>query len=197
MTAPQTHETPAGTGVSKSNEAGGFDTKASPAVERMQPRHHVGSASAQPLLDRLDRVRKSGDGWMARCPAHDDKTASLSITERDGKVLVHCFACCRTEDVLAAVGLRFKDLYPPRWWPESPEARREQRRVERQRAFERSLAVLPMEAKIVQLAARTIIEGGELDWEDYARLAQAVDAIDLAADALIEARHKGVTNGKA
>jgi hypothetical protein len=28
-------------------------------------------------------VRKSGDGYMVRCPAHDDNTASLKVS--DGK----------------------------------------------------------------------------------------------------------------
>jgi 5S rRNA maturation endonuclease (ribonuclease M5) len=44
------------------------------------------------------------------CPAHDDRNPSLSITERDGKLLFHCHAGCATEDVLAAVGLSFSDI---------------------------------------------------------------------------------------
>ena len=31
------------------------------------------------LLENLDRVRKTKDGWVAACPAHADKTPSLSI----------------------------------------------------------------------------------------------------------------------
>ena len=46
-------------------------------------------------LDRLEGVRKSGTGWKARCPAHDDRNPSLSVTESGGgKVLVTCFAGC-------------------------------------------------------------------------------------------------------
>ena len=44
----------------------------------------------------------SGRSGMARCPAHDDHNPSLSITERDGKVLVHCFAGCTQEAVWEA-----------------------------------------------------------------------------------------------
>jgi putative DNA primase/helicase len=34
---------------------------------------------------------KSGAGWMARCPAHEDRVPSLSISDApDGKILVHC-----------------------------------------------------------------------------------------------------------
>jgi hypothetical protein len=39
--------------------------------------------------------RRAGDGWMARCPAHDDREPSLSIRQgEDGKVLVRCDAGC-------------------------------------------------------------------------------------------------------
>ena len=43
-------------------------------------------------------ARRSGSGWMAKCPAHDDKTPSLSIGETDGKVLL------RTNDYLYCFG---------------------------------------------------------------------------------------------
>ena len=51
--------------------------------------------------------RKVGGGWMARCPAHDDREPSLSISEGDdGKVLVRCHAGCDQERVIAALGSR-------------------------------------------------------------------------------------------
>lgn len=51
--------------------------------------------------------RKAGDGWTARCPAHDDRTPSLSIRDADdGKLLVHCHAGCDQEQVLAALRTR-------------------------------------------------------------------------------------------
>jgi hypothetical protein len=40
---------------------------------------------------------------MARCPAHDDSRPSLSICDADGKVLVHCYAGCGQEQVIAAL----------------------------------------------------------------------------------------------
>lgn len=53
--------------------------------------------------------------YEAKCPAHDDRSASLSIGQGDdGRTLIHCHAGCRTEDVLAAVGLKMSDLMPPR-----------------------------------------------------------------------------------
>jgi len=44
--------------------------------------------------------------WMAKCPAHDDRTASLSIAEgKDGKILLKCFAGCDFADILKAAGI--------------------------------------------------------------------------------------------
>ena len=51
--------------------------------------------------------RKAGGGWMARCPAHDDREPSLSIRDADdGKVLVRCHAGCDQERVIAALRSR-------------------------------------------------------------------------------------------
>jgi putative DNA primase/helicase len=57
-------------------------------------------------------ARRSGSGWMARCPAHDDRNPSLSIREADGKVLLHCHAGCQQRDVIDV--LKAKGLWPKR-----------------------------------------------------------------------------------
>ena len=63
------------------------------------------------LLDRLENVKGRDGQYTARCPAHDDRRNSLSVSEsRDGKILLHCHAGCETEDVLRAMGLTMKDL---------------------------------------------------------------------------------------
>lgn len=73
-------------------------------------------STADKLLSRLDKVRSNGDRkWMALCPAHDDGSPSLSLRElEDGRLLLHCFAGCGAADVLAAVGMELRDLYPER-----------------------------------------------------------------------------------
>lgn len=48
--------------------------------------------------------------WMVKCPAHDDKRPSLSITERDGWVRFSCFRGCTRDEILAALGLKVRDL---------------------------------------------------------------------------------------
>lgn len=57
---------------------------------------------AESIARHLGGASKSGDNWSCRCPAHDDKRASLSITEKqDGKLLVHCHAGCDQGLVIA------------------------------------------------------------------------------------------------
>ena len=64
------------------------------------------------VLAHFPHVRRSGAGWQARCPAHEDRTPSLTISEGDdGRTLVHCHAGCTTEDIVAAVGLTLRDLF--------------------------------------------------------------------------------------
>jgi hypothetical protein len=66
------------------------------------------------VLSHLEGVRRSGPGWVAKCPHHNDRQASLSIKEGDGgTVLLHCFAGCGTADVVVSAGLAFVDLFPP------------------------------------------------------------------------------------
>lgn len=50
------------------------------------------------------KAKRVGSTWLARCPAHHDRTPSLSIgRSATGKVLVHCFAGCAQRDVVAAL----------------------------------------------------------------------------------------------
>lgn len=67
------------------------------------------------VLARLPDATQTARGWQARCPAHEDGTASLSISEGDdGKVLVHCHAGCTIDAVVAALGLTMADLMAPK-----------------------------------------------------------------------------------
>ena len=67
--------------------------------------------NAQDILDRLEKVTGSKGKWIACCPAHQDKSPSLAVTETDDRVLVHCFSGCDTQDVTAAIGLNLADLF--------------------------------------------------------------------------------------
>ena len=70
---------------------------------------------AEKILDRLESVRETGPGrWIARCPAHDDRSPSLSIREIDDLLLLHCFSGCDVSEVVSAAGLELSDLFPDR-----------------------------------------------------------------------------------
>jgi putative DNA primase/helicase len=78
------------------------------------------------VLARLQNAKRNGAGWVASCPAHEDRNPSLSVASgSDGRVLLRCFAGCAFPAVVAALGLDERELFAeaPRR-PES-EARRE------------------------------------------------------------------------
>lgn len=64
--------------------------------------------SIDEVLAQLENVQRRGNGWMARCPAHEDRTASLSIAEGDQDIVWKCFAGCSQEAVQKALGITGK-----------------------------------------------------------------------------------------
>ena len=73
----------------------------------------------QELLTHFDVSKKMSDtSYQCKCPVHNDSTASLTISEDKGKLLLHCHAGCETRDILKEVGLTFQDLggyQAPKW----------------------------------------------------------------------------------
>lgn len=63
------------------------------------------------LLGRLERVKGSAGRWTARCPAHEDKSPSLSIREDADRILLKCHAGCTTLEVVQALDLELADLF--------------------------------------------------------------------------------------
>jgi hypothetical protein len=127
------------------------------------------------LVSRLDGAKRTGPGrYIAKCPAHPDKSPSLTIAEKDGKVLLHCFAGCEPADVLAAVGLTFADLYP-----EKPTYSKGNRSA----AFNPYdvLKCLARESGIVTLAAAQVSTGHPLTTADAERVALAHERLRDAA----------------
>jgi 5S rRNA maturation endonuclease (ribonuclease M5) len=61
------------------------------------------------ILVRFE-AKRQGASFMAKCPSHEDRKPSLSITEKNGKTLLKCHAGCDTRDVVAAIGLTLEDL---------------------------------------------------------------------------------------
>lgn len=66
------------------------------------------------IKSRLKNVAPRGNGYKALCPAHDDHEQSLSVdVGSDGRVLLKCFAGCPQGEVVKALGLTLRDLFPP------------------------------------------------------------------------------------
>ncbi len=65
------------------------------------------------IIGRFPGAKPDSNGWQVKCPAHEDKVASLSIHEEPGgKILVHCHAGCEVDSILRSVGLQMSDLFP-------------------------------------------------------------------------------------
>ncbi len=69
--------------------------------------------NADVVVARFANLRRTHRGWSARCPAHDDRSNSLSLAiGADRRTLVHCFAGCRVEAIVHAIELELHDLFP-------------------------------------------------------------------------------------
>jgi hypothetical protein len=64
------------------------------------------------LLPLLDGVRTRGSGkWLGRCPAHQDKSPSLTIAEGERGLLLKCWAGCTLKEITGALKVSVKDLF--------------------------------------------------------------------------------------
>lgn len=77
------------------------------------------TADIQRVVDALERhgcqPKRTGDGYAARCPAHEDSTPSLTVGYgRDGRIVFTCWASCTKQAIVDALGLQWSDLFPPR-----------------------------------------------------------------------------------
>ena len=79
-----------------------------PAIDRHRILHVTLESSLIPFREFLDllqafgtEVNPEGDGWVARCPAHDDHKPSLRISRgNDGKLLICCLAGCTFDAII-------------------------------------------------------------------------------------------------
>jgi len=132
------------------------------------------------LIARLDGVIDRGDSkWYARCPAHEDRSPSLSIHDTGERILIHCFADCATEGVLAAVGLTFRDLYSDPWRASYAAATANPGRKSTDRML-RNADPLDIERMVLQIAAVDLRAGKTLSTEDRARVELARQRLETA-----------------
>ena len=126
------------------------------------------------LLELLQGVKETAPGrYIARCPAHDDRSPSLAIKDGDdGRVLIHCFAGCEPQSVLDAIGLTFSDIMPERLAEHSYKPVRN--RINPRDA----LATLDHESLVVAIIGADFLEHKEIDEDTWDRLGAAVQRIN-------------------
>lgn len=131
------------------------------------------------IIQRLRKVKGRGDSFVACCPAHEDRSPSLTVREtQDGRILMHCFAGCSIGDITGALGVDMSDLFPPKADPIQPI------KPERRRFFAADLLkVIEFEATIVALCAHDMSAGRTLADVDRDRLMLAKQRITSALEA--------------
>lgn len=138
------------------------------------------------LLERIGCYRLGAQQgcYIARCPAHDDHSPSLSIREtEDGTVLLHCFAGCAVNDIVDALGLKITDLFPA---TTNPNGHRGERAPFPAAAV---LSALAHEATVVLCAAGALKNRQALPEEDIERLSLAYQRIAAALEYAGIGRH--------
>ena len=143
--------------------------------------------SIETLVSRLDGIKETGPGrYLSRCPAHDDRSPSLAIKDGDGgRVLLHCFAGCETEDVLSAIGLTFSDVMPERIGSDHS-----YKPVRNRISPRDALATLDHESLVVSIIGADFLKHKEIDDETWNRLGVAVDRINTMRAECAPARHR-------
>jgi hypothetical protein len=133
--------------------------------------------TGEELVTRFAKARQNGRGkWMACCPAHNDKSPSLSIAEApDGRILIHCFAGCAANEVLEAVGLEMTDLFPDSLgtFPPVNESMRPKM------SPGDAMRALIKEALCVGIIAANMNDFGEISDEDRALLVRCIARMDM------------------
>jgi hypothetical protein len=108
------------------------------------------------LLAMLDGVKGRNGSWIARCPAHADKSPSLTVKELDdGRILMHCFAGCGTDSVLGVLGLTLGDLFPEPLTTHAPSRK--------QYSSADVLRAMRLECSVVAIAAADLADGKPVD----------------------------------
>jgi len=130
------------------------------------------------LLGKLQKVKSRGrDSWVACCPAHDDKSPSLKIDIKSGKILIKCWSGCETADILGAVGLDFNDIHP-----DKPIYHRSSGKKPTIYASD-ALRILKVEAMVVTLCAIDIKNKKPISDENHQRVILAMERINTMMEA--------------
>jgi hypothetical protein len=134
------------------------------------------------ILAQLEKVKRTGkSNWMACCPAHEDRSPSMTIGEgSEGRVVVRCFAGCTIEEIVNAVGLGWEPWFPPK--PISTDFAPP---IRRRFPAGDVLEALHAETMVVSVSAANLAQGVELTSADRDRLKVASYRISQAREAAL------------
>ena len=138
-------------------------------------------APLEKLLPHLDGVQSRGNQYRAICPAHEsrNRSRSLSLKETDdGGVLLHCFAGCSPVEILGAIGLDLRDLFPADHTHSRPRRPYTKRQAFRARD---ALQLLAFEITVAEAFIGDVIEHRPVTKEGWNRLTAARDRISKIA----------------
>lgn len=145
------------------------------------------------LLSRLEGVRSRGTGkWSARCPAHQDNSPSLSISEGNKGLLLRCWAGCELTAITEKLGLEIKDLF----YDGLPDTRQRrealQRRVKAQTAQRATDKARGLKTDLLRQAEYLIQSARGMTIEAWspAQLDKRLNVLADAYDVLWEERHE-------
>ncbi len=139
----------------------------------------------EPILAMLEKVKGRGGNYVACCPAHADRSPSLTLREtNDGTVLLHCFAGCSVQEICDALGIAMTDLFPPKADDHRHPDYTTPAKPQRVRFMATDLLkVIAFEAQVVMVAANDMSFNRPLSDGDRERLRTAVTRISEALDA--------------
>jgi hypothetical protein len=132
--------------------------------------------SMDTLVSRLSGVRMTGQHrGIALCPAHSDRSPSLSFREiDDGRVLIKCFGGCGAIDVLDSLGLTWPALFPDSGYQSAPPSQSKIRAGD-------LLKIVHEEALVVGIIAADLLSRRSISESDWKRLSVAVGRIGTVA----------------
>lgn len=141
-------------------------------------------AKVEEFIARLHKVKASGPNrWMACCPAHDDRSPSLSVRYEasEDKLLVHCFSGCGAVAVMESIGMELVDLMPE-------QASNPGDKFYRPRAYKAELFdKLLYESSILRIVCEDFLHGTRPEGDDLVRALEAIRVIANIRDEV--ARH--------
>lgn len=144
------------------------------AADPHQRRSDIIVSPSENLLSRLHGIKQTRpDRWQAKCPAHDDRSPSLSITELPDKtILIRCWSGCSVLEIVRSVNLELRDLFPAKF-----EASYRPSQKPKYSASE-VLRTALHEGTILALGYRSLTRGEALSLEDQGRCELAIISLE-------------------